>query len=415
MSKLGLFYRPHGYSLDFYVNQIKSELELNEEAVEVRLREHLSWCVNQVPMYRGYEVRGANSFDCLKSFPVFNKKKYRLPVAETRSLARFKGERIDGTSGTSGLSFQFITTANERAVRKAYEIVANALLGFGANDRHVVVWGGHESSSLLPKIKTRLFDLFSSRELIVVSGADRVSLQGAREAVVRNSGNVLVTYPSMFRGLADELELNDVLETYKSVILTGEAIPEEYFDSYKRCQLGNRYGSREFGAIAVGKGMNLGYFRSRFVLESDPELGLLVTDLEKRCMPMLRYPIGDFLRDPLPSSFSDQTIQVGAYVLPRMGPVAGRVFDVLQGKSGKKYLGTFWTIYLKKIGVEKFRLLEIAPSAVRLRYVGQKSESEILDLLEPRLKADFNWSAEKVLEIPELSNSKQKIVERLYV
>ena len=86
---------------------------------------------------------------------------------------------------------------------------------------------------------------------------------------------------------------------------------------------------------------------------------------------------------------------------------------MLQGKSGKKYIGTFWTIYLKKIGVEKFRLQEIAPNTVRLKYVGQINDAEILNLLDPALRVDFDWSAERVFEIPELRNSKQKIVERL--
>lgn len=414
MIGLDFIYRPNGQSLEAYISQVERNLNPSRINLEARLEQHLRWCVEQVPMYAGVARKDESAVDWLKRFPIFDKKTHRVPNAYTRSGITFSGERLDTTSGTSGVSFQFLTTANERSIRKAYEIVANRLLGFDIKDRHVVLWGGHESVALVSRLKARLFDFLSARSLIVVSGADPSSLEKSIKVIQNNMGGVLITYPSMFRGLVEDLDLYDVLKTYKSIILTGEAIPPSFFSDYSNCNLRNRYGSREFGAIAVGETLEMGYFSDRFVLESDPDIGLLVTDLEKRCMPMLRYPIGDF-----PSAAADfvtfqRNLTVGGATLGALGPIVGRVFDVLQGCSGKKYVGTFWTIYLKKLGVEKFRLLETEPGSLRLKYVGPIEEQTIIEMLDPDIRADFCWSAERVDEIPELRNAKQKIVEKLY-
>lgn len=411
MIKNGLFYHPNGESLKGFIRSLKDNLVPSNTEIEAKLMAHLDWCRQEVPMYASLP-EGGDPFSRLSTVMPFDKAKFAYPTDYTRSRTRFSGERVDGTSGTSGLSFRFITTRNERAVRKAYEILGNDLLGLSAGAKHIVLWGGHEShGSLLRTAKVLIMNQLTGRTLRVVSGADKTSLKVAESDIKSNAGGVLVTYPSMLKGLIEDLGLADILRTYKSIILTGEALPPDIFTKYEFYNIKNRYGSREFGAIAVGEGRALGYFSGRFVLELDPALGLLVTDLEKYCMPMLRYPIGDFLANKEHFN-SELGTCVGNSRLTSLGWVEGRVFDILIGRSGKKYVGTFWTIFLKEIGLSKFRLIEVGENELVLKYVGDVNESYVNSRLFEKLANDFSFELLKVEDIPELNNAKQKIVER---
>lgn len=406
-----LIYWPNGIAMARYLREINSAAASGNERLIEKLSSHLDWCQAEVPMYSGIPKKG-DAFSRLNVVSPFDKSRTPYPVNETRSQSRFNGERIDGTSGTSGLSFRFLTTRNERAVRKSYEYLANMLLGLSPGEKHIVVWGGHESAeSFVKSIKVWVVDKISGRLLTVVSGADRQSLKRVETDIRENQGGVLITYPSMLVGLIEELSLIDVLSSYKRIILTGEALPEELFTKYGLANIKNRYGSREFGAIAVGDSLELAYFSERFVIESDPDLGLLITDLEKKCMPMLRYPIGDFLKTPHPSDVQNY-VSVGEKSMRLLGQVEGRVFDILIGRSGKKYVGTFWTIVLKQLGVSKFRLVEVATFRLVLKFSGAVSTSSLADKLSAMIEEDFEIEFVKVDSIPELKNAKQKIIER---
>jgi phenylacetate-coenzyme A ligase PaaK-like adenylate-forming protein len=371
---------------------------------------HLLHCRNTVPLYGGIDISG-DPFESLRRIPVFDKARYPAALPETVSSLPLQGVRRDTTSGTSGSSFSFLVSRDELAIRKAYELVANRMLGLSPGDRYLQIWGGHESQSLPTRLKNALYDQLTGRRLVVVRGGDRLSLEGCETLFRRYAGKVLITYPSILHGICLNLGLSSVLNTYKAIILTGEAVDYRLFEPFGLGQnLRNRYGSREFGVIGICDSGAMRYFARRFVVENDPEHGLLITDLAKKAMPMLRYPIGDFAD----ASYQTPNTHVQIDQLAPLGRLHGRKMDVLIGRSGREYVGTFWTLAMKKhLHVDKFRIRGTDAFQIEIHYAGGAGEADVARCISGLTDNDFDVCAIKRADIAEISNAKQKIVERI--
>jgi phenylacetate-CoA ligase len=349
-------------------------------------------------------VEHSDPFVRLSRVPVFPKTQLDAHSPEACADLSRADWRLDRTSGTSGRSFQFWLTRPELALRRAYEYRANELLGFPPGARHLVIWGGHESQGWRTRLKNAAYSTLQHRELRIVPATGAAFLAPLLPRLEAHRGGVLVTYPNLLFGLLEAGAI-EALRTFTAVLLTGEAVDFRQFDGLGLNNLRNRYGTREFGAVALGQGQVLSYFADRFVVECDPQLGLLITDLAKRAMPMLRYPVGDFVEGFRPEGLGDPVLG-----LPILGHLQGRVMDRLRGRSGKAFLGTFWTITLKSLGVRQFRLQEIQPAVLQLDFVAPFSGEELLRRLSPILGDEFTIRPQRREDIPELQNAKQKIV-----
>jgi phenylacetate-coenzyme A ligase PaaK-like adenylate-forming protein len=388
-------------------HQSSSLLSCSCETQAKLLAKHLEYCRENIPMYRHIIPIGPDPFENLSQIPIFDKKKYSANSPEA-CAGNIQGTRIDTTSGTSGQSFAFRVTKTEIGIRKVYEELASQLLGLEPSQQYLQIWGGHESESRPQRIKNQIYDLITGRRLIIVKGADKQSLEQSKAAIQRHVGGVLITYPSILHGLCRHADSSRTLQTYRSIILTGEAVNYAEFEPFNLTEnLKNRYGSREFGVIGIADQGSMRYFASKYVLETSQEHGLLVTDLSKKAMPMLRYPIGDFVDAQLRMANRNPAIETMAH----LGRLSGRVMDVLRGRSGTCYVGTFWTLTMrKKAGISQFRLVQNGQQ-LEVHYVGDQTPDDVKHVLDAALNSDFDLVIIKRDTIPELKNAKQKIVE----
>ena len=407
MRLIDQLYRVNGRSVDHLVRQLRHGMPTRLALRAQRLGEHLDWCRSRVPMYHDLPGEG-DPFARLASLSPFPKDRLDADCPEALADACSGRSRRDHTSGTSGRTFYFLVTREERAVCRAYETRANELLGLAPGERYLVIWGGHESEGWRTLLKNAVYSRLQNRELQVVSGAGASSLARLKLRLETHAGGVLVTYPSLLHGLC-EAGHAELLSGYRTIILTGEAVDTTVFVPYGLGNLRNRYGTREFGAIALGRGNELAYFADRFILEHDAERGLLVTDLAKRAMPMLRYPVGDFLAQDIDGRMDEE---LG---LPQLGCITGRVLDRVKGRSGKLYVGTFWTLTMRRIGVSHFRIRQAHAGLLEIDFVAGWDEEELVRRLLPHLDGEFELHPHRRETIPELSNAKQKIVEVLAV
>lgn len=403
MSLLDLFYRAEGRSAAGLLEGLRREMPARLQARAERLAAHLDWCARHVPMYNGM-LPAADPFARLAALPPYPKQRLDASSPAARELRLARSARRDHTSGTSGQTFHFLLGSGELALRRAYEQRANELLGFAPGARHLIVWGGHESQGWTTRLRNGVYGVLQHRELRVVPAAGAGDLAPLLPRLEAHRGGVLVTYPSILQGFCEAGAL-PLLREFSAILLTGEAVDFRHFEGSGLGNLRNRYGTREFGAVAMGFGQDLCYFADRFVLEADEELGLLVTDMAKRAMPMLRYPVGDFVEDFHPEAPADPRLG-----LPPLGRLQGRVMDRLRGRSGRRFVGTFWTLTMRRIGVEKFRIIELAPAELDVLFVAPFDETELLRRLSPFLAGEFRIQPRRRESIPELRNAKQKVV-----
>lgn len=402
MSLLDLGYWADGHHAAWWTNELRKHMPQRLAGRSAALAAHLDWCREHVPMYAGMPIQG-DPFQRLAWLAPFDKARLDADHPEACARGSRRGWRRDKTSGTSGCSFHFWVAARERALRRAYETRANELLGLEAGGRHLVVWGGHESHGWRQQARNWLYGRLQGRDLVVVPSTGPRDLERVGPLLERHRGGVLVTYPGILGGLLEAGWL-DTLRDYRALLLTGEAVDFRAFEGMGLA-LRNRYGTREFGALALGWGQDLHYFADRFILEDDPDLGLMVTDLARRAMPLLRYPVGDFVQGFEAGAAPDP--RTG---LPPLGRLQGRVLDRLCGASGRAFVGTFWTLTLKEAGVRRFRIRETAPAQLDVEFVADFDAPELERRLAPRLAGEFIVRAVKREDIPELRNAKQKIV-----
>lgn len=140
----------------------------------------------------------------------------------------------------------------------------------------------------------------------------------------------------------------------------------------------NKYGTSEFGSVAVGCGHGHGMhvFEDWFMVEvfrdgrpAQPgELGrLVITDLVNTAMPLVRYDVGDvsrIYRDPCPCGRDTARVEV-----------LGRVQELLETPAGPLTAAGVANAFFADPGVANFRLEEIARGVFEAAVVPSDSEA----------------------------------------
>jgi phenylacetate-CoA ligase len=158
-----------------------------------------------------------------------------------------------------------------------------------------------------------------------------------------------------------------------------KSIIEEYF----RAPICSRYGSREFGAIAHECNCRSGFHivPARFVIETDANGELLITDLDNYATPFIRYAIGDV--------GTIQKIECSCgLILDTILGIEGRSNDYVLTPSGKRLGGQFWTTSSRAVGgIDEFQVVQKTIDAVEIRAkVSKDFKMTNLSILHDKIK-----------------------------
>jgi phenylacetate-CoA ligase len=191
----------------------------------------------------------------------------------------------------------------------------------------------------------------------------------------------LFSYPSSLIHLCDYISCNsDFLYLLpKGIITSGEKLDQfqrDRIEAQFQTKVYNFYGCREVGSIAQEclhrEGMHV--ISENVIVEVVDESGqavigkegdILISDLNNRVMPFIRYRIGDRGRI-LASQCS-----CGRIGFPLI-EVSGRSFDTIRSPQGNAVGGTFWTLLFRsKPGIRSFRVIQEQMDAVHIDYVSE--------------------------------------------
>ena len=155
----------------------------------------------------------------------------------------------------------------------------------------------------------------------------------------------------------------------KGIISSAQALPDqsrEVIESAFGCRVFDKYGSREFSGIAYRVRGGDGHlvvaenYIVEILKEGRParpgELGeVVITDLNNRCMPLIRYRVGDLAV----AMDSSEPSRCGRG-LPRIGRIEGRAQAVIVGANGNYLPGTFFMHYFKDFDyiVRQFQIIQ---------------------------------------------------------
>ena len=164
----------------------------------------------------------------------------------------------------------------------------------------------------------------------------------------------------------------------------------ELIESAFGCRVFDKYGSREFSGIAyecdhhaghhvVGEGYIVEILRDGRPAKPGEAGEVVITDLNNRCLPFIRYRIGD-----LAVAMDDAPCACGRG-LARIGDIEGRVQSIIRGTDGKYLPGTFFAHFLKEYdhAITKFQVIQDREGAMTFAIVkgGRYSDEALEEIL----------------------------------
>jgi phenylacetate-CoA ligase len=361
---------------------------------EARLRELVAHAYEQVPYYREVMQRaGLRPADIrheadLRYLPVTRKQDLR--DAGDAALARNAGPiEWQQTAGSSGEPFRVAMTHEERVRRRLREF--RALRGIGVRPLDSLVILG--TSRTRPQRLHRRLRLYP---LLVIPYGQPPREQA--ELIRRAKPDVLWFFPTVLKQVLSEIgqSLSHLARPrllISSASVLDEAFRRQLLEDLPGAKLGDFYGSTEIGRIAAGcprcDGLHLEDDALIFeLLEAGTPVSrgeegcVVVTNLDQKAMPLIRYDQGDRCRirpAPCPCGLSS----------PLLDPPLGRNPDMLLLPSGKRLSAAGLDILTKDIpGVLQYRFVQTKPGAVDAQFCFvSQPDAAFLERVAARVRA----------------------------
>lgn len=344
----------------------------------------------------------------------------RFPDKVTSSVEPSGRTTIKSTGGSTGKNVWLVIDMETHDRRRAAGRLTESWDGVLPGTRTAILWGA--SLETQPSRAARIYDKLSSRLFLSVYGVDQKTLSRYFDVMERFRPEVIVSYPSILSHLARRMGKKrcrrlGVRLIYTSAEALYDPVREELQELFG-ARVRNRYASREFGMIASDAPESEGLYvcGMRLLVEkaspspaSEPG-DLLITDLDNRTMPIIRYQIGDrgaLLEGPDPAGKP----------WDRLRHVAGRSLDVVVTPDGRAFGGTFFTLIFRPFdrSVEQFQVVQDRRDHLRIKIVpgegyGGERRSQIEQMLREQLGEAMTWDIEEVDQIPALSSGKRRFV-----
>jgi phenylacetate-CoA ligase len=317
-----------------------------------------------------------------------------------------------------------VSVAHERAVTWAFY----QSYGISIGDRSVRFWGW--PTTLSRRLKSSLADLAMNRRTFSAFAFSEEHLEGYWRTCAKLRPPFYYGYASMLAAFSEFLiatnRTDDELGA-KVAVSTSEVLGPGQRRSIARalgCIVRNEYGCGEVGPIAYecDKGMLHVSADSVFVevVTSDGALALpgeagrvLVTDLNNRAMPLLRYATGDYAE-------VGNTCDCGRNT-PTLKRIWGREYDFIQTPDGRRFHGEFFLYLFEDLAqsgheIEQFQVIQDRDGRILIRVrLSDRSSSGILSLIvsEARRRLpDMEISIASVAHIPRMVSGKSALIIR---
>jgi phenylacetate-CoA ligase len=324
----------------------------------LKLRLLLRHCERNVPFYRdvirgaAIDVEGIQSLRVLEQFPVIDKSIVkRSPQAFTSSSEKGFGPlRMVHTGGTTGEPLRFYKDAGLRSSSHGALYRFHDWMGVSAGDPKIVVWGA-------PIVPAGLGKVVRDWGLRLMTNSRHINPftinPAAKDDLIRlfkKHQPVLVHgYCQAIYELARLFEQWGFRWSLRAVSTTVEPLFEEYrtaFRSAFQCEAFDQYGCGEVevaaGECSAHEGLHV--FQERTVLELDGDGAVILTDLDNRAFPFIRYRNGDL------AELSDAPCSCGR-IGPLLRRVLGRTGDVVTGPNGNRVHPEFFTHLINELGL----------------------------------------------------------------
>jgi phenylacetate-CoA ligase len=337
------------------------------------LQKTVAFCASTIPYYKDlFKARHLSpelgSFSDFERIPLTSKTDLRaFPVTSFLPHGRLLPDHWSSTTtGSSGIPVEIYRDSVADAWTKALLFYILNKAGVSIFDRFCRI---HASLPDQPGLKGFLVRLGIKRySSLSVNATDQEMFRDLEKI----NPKVIYAYPSTLVSLSAYMEKHGLRLSPKALIGTGEMLPEgwrQYIEKVFKAPLYHTYGSTEFPRVGFECKKKQGYHlfpdvvhleimdgQGRFVVDQEGEI--VLTHLNNRSMPLLRYRVGDrgiLSTDVCPCGIT----------FPLLEKVVGRMDDFLVLPSGNKVTARFVT-QLEYPEIEQYRIVQKAPDLVEV-------------------------------------------------
>ena len=414
--------------------RLPREVVLHRQAAH--LAETLNYAAEHSPYYRarwphGSRVAPERARDALSELPFLTKRD--LQESEGELLARPRLRRVTRKT-TGGSTGEPVTVVKDR-MATAHEMAAS-WLGYGwfgvrIGDRAARFWGW--PFTVKRRLRFAAADFAMHRISFSAFAFNDAELERYWVRCVSYRPNYFYGYVSMLEAFADFVRRRGYDGTslgLKSIVTTSEVLnapQRRLIQSTFGAPVQNEYGCGEVGPIAYEcKLGRLHVMSENLVLEvltpngRTAEIGetgeLVVTDLDNRAMPLIRYRLGDFgvPGPPCPCGRG----------FPVLEKIWGRAYDFVQQPDGRRYHGEFFMYVFEDlraqgVPVAQFQIRQDGPRTLSVSVVTPESASKAVETrlcsqLDPLL-SDMQISVRRVKSIPREASGKMRVIRNVWL
>ena len=328
------------------------------------------------------------------------------------------------TGGSTGRPLVFYVDRRRLAFDRAARARANGWWGIAAGDREAYVWGSPRELDAHGRLRA-IRDRLTNQLLLPAFELSERRVLSWFERLARFRPVAVFGYPSTLAVFCRLLRLRGRSLTgigARAVVCAGEVLRTEEREAIGSCfgaPVVNQYGSRDGGFIAqecergrlhvTAESTIVEIVADGVPAASGVQGEIVVTQLENRAMPFLRYRTGDLGRmspDPCPCGRT----------LPVLEEVVGRKTDFLVTPDGRWLHGLALSRVVREVpGVADHRIEQEDVDAVRVRIVtspGFPAEGAecIREEISLRMGAGVRVDVEVVAEIPADASGKHRPV-----
>lgn len=346
-----------------------------------KLREQLAFAEREVPYFgrlfaeHGIRAAAIQDFDDFRRVPLMDKQTIRTHLTDLMPR-NFRGRVVTvATGGSTGQPLQLYNDMFRIAHGDAARHRVFGWYGAGIGDPEVALWGSPADISKTDRAR-RVRDRLMNTRLLPAFGLDEAKMDAYIEFLreyrpVRMYAYVSCAYVMALRVLQTGALLSKRL---RCMIVTAEPLYDfqrDVIEKAFRTHVSVEYGARDAGLMAgqcplggIHLNAELTYveFGPPGTQTAEDGAGeVVVTNLDSRVVPIIRYRTGDLV---VPGSASCEC-QRG---LPTIQSIRGRSTDFLVGPDGK-LVHALAAIYPIRVvqGIEQFRIHQDAPDHINVK------------------------------------------------
>lgn len=394
-----------------------------------KFKETLNYAYEKVPYYKNlYDNAGLipneikNRSDLLK-LPILTKEDIRKNYNSLKAKG-IKDKRIvnNSTSGSTGVNINFLSD-REAIERTALQNRCYNWMGVDLFDKKLSIWGSGWDIAKSKKIASRIKSYIKNSVVLSGYNLSEKDIEEYYKIMLRFNPKLLVSYPSIFYTLAETFQKNGWKFSPFAMQIGGEKLfpfQREFVEKVFNSKIYDFYGARDAGMIAQECSLHNGLhiIAENVLVEvldennnpiEEGEGDLVITDLNNKVMPFIRYRIGD-------RAYITQRECKCGRGLPLLKEVIGRSFEIIKFPNGNKVGGSFWTLVLRsEPGIKNFQVVQKTQDWIKINYIpdsnfNSKSIDKFIERIHQYSGDKLKITFEQVDEIPVTKAGKFKFV-----